>query len=59
MLFLKAIDSKTLDLLKRLQRLPELAHTRFVGGTALALQLGHRGNKCQRHNQSGNAQRLR
>jgi len=31
-----------MDLLKRLQSQPELAHTRLVGGTALALQLGHR-----------------
>ena len=42
MLFLDAIDPKTLDLLRRLQELPELAQTRLVGGTALALQLGHR-----------------
>ena len=42
MLFLKTIETQTLLLLKRLQALPELADTRLVGGTALALQLGHR-----------------
>lgn len=42
MLFLDAIEPKTFSLLKRLQSLPELAGTRLVGGTALALQLGHR-----------------
>ena len=42
MLFLKTIETQTLSLLKRLQALPELADTRLVGGTALALQLGHR-----------------
>ena len=42
MLFLDAIEPKTHTLLKRLQALPELAETRLVGGTALALQLGHR-----------------
>lgn len=42
MLHLESVDSMTLDLLRRLQRLPVLADTRLVGGTALALQLGHR-----------------
>ena len=42
MLFLKTIEPQTLSLLKRLQALPELADTRLVGGTALALQFGHR-----------------
>ena len=42
MLFLNAIESKTLALLRRLQSIPELADTRLVGGTALAMQLGHR-----------------
>ena len=42
MLFLDTIEPKTLALLKRLQALPELEETRLVGGTALALQLGHR-----------------
>lgn len=31
-----------MGLLKRLQQLPELQETRLVGGTALALQMGHR-----------------
>ena len=39
---LDAVEPSTLKLLKRLQALPALAQTRLVGGTALALQLGHR-----------------
>ena len=42
MLCLDAVEPSTLKLLKRLQALPALAQTRLVGGTALALQLGHR-----------------
>lgn len=42
MLRLETIDPDTLVLLKRLQALPALAETRLVGGTALAMQLGHR-----------------
>ena len=42
MLHVETVEPSTLDLLKRLQRLPELSNTRLVGGTALALQLGHR-----------------
>ena len=42
MLHLETIEPATLVLLKRLQALPVLAETRLVGGTALALQLGHR-----------------
>ena len=42
MLHLETIEPKTLDLLKNLQALPLFAQTRLVGGTALALQLGHR-----------------
>lgn len=42
MLHLETIEPATLDLLKRLQTLPVFAETRLVGGTALALQLGHR-----------------
>ena len=42
MLHFEAIAPRTLELLKRLQRLPILDDTRLVGGTALALQLGHR-----------------
>ena len=42
MLHLETIEPATLELLRRLQTLPILAETRLVGGTALALQLGHR-----------------
>jgi len=42
MLYLPAIKSDTLDILIRLQQQVELSGTRLVGGTALALQLGHR-----------------
>ena len=40
MLHTETVEPSTLDLLKRLQRLPDLANTRLVGGTALALHLG-------------------
>ena len=36
------IDPKTLQLIQQLQSLPELKNFFLVGGTALALQLGHR-----------------
>ena len=39
MLHLSTVESTTLELLKKL---PVLCNTRLVGGTALALQLGHR-----------------
>lgn len=42
MLHYETVDISTLGLLKRLQCLPVLSDTRLVGGTALALQLGHR-----------------
>ena len=42
MLHLETIAPATLDLLRRIQLLPVLAETRLVGGTALALHLGHR-----------------
>lgn len=42
MLFYHAIKPDTLDTLKRLQAQAVVADTRLVGGTALALQLGHR-----------------
>ena len=42
MLHLETIAPATLDLLRRIQMLPVLAETRLVGGTALALHLGHR-----------------
>ena len=36
------VEESTLVLLKRLQQVPLLSDLRLVGGTALALQLGHR-----------------
>ena len=42
MLSIQTIQPDTLELLKRLASQPELAQTRLVGGTALALQYGHR-----------------
>ena len=42
MLHTETVEPSTLDLLRRLQRLPDLTSTRLVGGTALALHFGHR-----------------
>lgn len=42
MLCRQAIDDETLGLLKQLQAMPEFMDLRLVGGTALALQRGHR-----------------
>ena len=42
MLRTSTLAERTLVLLKRLQSLPLFRDTRLVGGTALALQLGHR-----------------
>lgn len=42
MLFPQTLEPSTLALLKRLQSLPFLENVRLVGGTALALQFGHR-----------------
>ena len=42
MLHVETVGPSTLDLLRRLQRMPELVNMRLVGGTALALHLGHR-----------------
>lgn len=42
MLSIQTIQPDTLELLKRLTSQPELSQTRLVGGTALALQYGHR-----------------
>jgi hypothetical protein len=42
MLQTQSVDPQTLVLLKKITALPALADTRLVGGTALALQLGHR-----------------
>lgn len=42
MLSLQTVSPDTLELLRQLQQQPELAGMRLVGGTALALQYGHR-----------------
>ncbi|MDA3890486.1 MAG: nucleotidyl transferase AbiEii/AbiGii toxin family protein [Salinivirgaceae bacterium] len=42
MLFYKTVGPKTLELLKSLQKIPELDNLILVGGPALALQFGHR-----------------
>lgn len=42
MLQYSAVDARLLELLRKLLYIPELKDTRLVGGTALALQLGHR-----------------
>jgi len=42
MLQYETIAPETLKLLQRIQAMPEFADTRLVGGTSLALQLGHR-----------------
>ena len=42
MLHHETIEPHTLELLKKLLELPVLSNTRLVGGTALALQIGHR-----------------
>lgn len=42
MLHKEAVDSNTLGLLKQIQNNPVFVETRLVGGTALALQIGHR-----------------
>ncbi|MEO5648070.1 MAG: nucleotidyl transferase AbiEii/AbiGii toxin family protein [Chitinophagaceae bacterium] len=42
MLFYKTIDAPTLELLKKLLRIAAFNNLRLVGGTSLALQLGHR-----------------
>lgn len=42
MLHYETIDQPTLDLLKRLQSIKQFSELRLVGGTALALQYGHR-----------------
>lgn len=42
MFYFETIDARTLDLLIKLQNLSVFAGLRLVGGTALALQIGHR-----------------
>lgn len=41
MLHYETIEPTTLGLLKQLQDIPLLSKTRLVGGTSLALQIGH------------------
>ena len=42
MLHKETVESRTLELLKRLQDEPLLSSFNLVGGTALALRIGHR-----------------
>ncbi len=42
MLRLESVEPSTLELLRSIQRQPEMADVRLVGGTALAMQFGHR-----------------
>ena len=42
MLHYNTIEPATLELLRQLQDIPFLSNTRLVGGTSLALQIGHR-----------------
>lgn len=42
MLHYQTIDTKTLALLKSLMKIPEFSQLVLVGGTSLALQIGHR-----------------
>lgn len=42
MLYYKTIEPDTLDILKKIQSITEFSKLRLVGGTALALQIGHR-----------------
>ncbi|MCF6307399.1 MAG: nucleotidyl transferase AbiEii/AbiGii toxin family protein [Flavobacteriaceae bacterium] len=42
MLHYKTIDTKTLELLKAIQKMDTFKNLRLVGGTSLALQIGHR-----------------
>jgi ligand-binding sensor protein len=42
MLHLSTVSASALELLKQIQSIDEFAELRLVGGTALALQIGHR-----------------
>ena len=42
MLYYKTIEPATLGILKKIQRIDIFSNLRLVGGTALALQIGHR-----------------
>lgn len=48
MLSYSTVEPHTLELLKQLSKHPLLSEMRLVGGTALALQYGHR--KCFHNN---------
>ncbi len=42
MLYYNTIDTKTLELLKNIQKVKIFKNLLLVGGTSLALQIGHR-----------------
>lgn len=42
MLFYQSIESKTLELLKKFMKNDSFSNLKLVGGTSLALQIGHR-----------------
>jgi len=42
MLYYKTIEPNTLGILKKIQQIKDFSKLRLVGGTALALQIGHR-----------------
>ncbi len=42
MLYYRTIDTKTLELLRELQKVDIFEKLRLVGGTSLALQIGYR-----------------
>ncbi len=42
MLHIRTVDKRTLGLIKKIQSISEFNNLRLVGGTSLALQLGHR-----------------
>lgn len=42
MLHFKTVEPKTLELLRKIQEVPEFKNLRLVGGTGLSLQYGHR-----------------
>jgi len=42
MLHLGTVDTTTLGLVEKIQQIPDFKNLRLVGGTSLALQIGHR-----------------
>ena len=42
MLYFETIDASALELLRKLQSIPNFHALRLAGGTSLALQIGHR-----------------